>query len=69
MIWASNFWALAELVSINSFQAFYVEDLLAEFAIGPGVPDADVLRQLAEKSVGCQFIARMNVGINKVRTS
>ncbi len=46
-----------------------LEALRVEFAIGPEVPDADVLLQLAEKSAGCQLVARMNVGTSKAGTS
>ena len=43
-----------------------LEALFLEFAIGPEMPDADVLPALAEKSALCQLVARMTVGTNKV---
>ena len=42
-----------------------LEALLAEFAIRPDVPDKEVMPLLAERSAGCQLVARMNVGIKQ----
>ena len=46
-----------------------LEALRSEFAVGPEVPEADVLPVLAEKTSACQLVARVAVGINKSGTA
>ena len=42
-----------------------LEALRTQFAVGPDVPDMDVLQMLEQKTSACKLVARMAIGINK----